>query len=88
MHLLSSGAYENFSAYRNEEYDRWLRRAQESTEVQERMEICQALERMALSDWPVIPVYFTAKPYLVSGELQELKFSPQGYPLFTTARWK
>ncbi len=88
LHLLSSGAYENFSAYRNKEYDHWLRRAQESTEVQERMEICQALERMALSDWPVIPVYFTAKPYLVSGELQELKFSPQGYPLFNTARWK
>jgi oligopeptide transport system substrate-binding protein len=88
LSILSSGARENFSGYRNQEYDHWLRWAQESTEFRERMEIFHALEKVALNDWPVIPVYFTARPYLVSGELLELRFSPQGYPLFNTARWK
>ncbi|NLY89743.1 MAG: peptide ABC transporter substrate-binding protein [Firmicutes bacterium] len=88
LNILASGAYENFSAYRNGEYDRWLQRVQESTEIRERMEICHALERMVLRDWPVIPVYFATKPYFLSKELQELAFSPQGYPLFNTARWK
>ena len=67
LSILSSGARENFSGYRNQEYDHWLRWAQESTEFRERMEIFHALEKVALNDWPVIPVYFTARPYLVSG---------------------
>ena len=54
----------------------------------ERYQIYHALEELLLKDWPVIPVYFTTKPYLVSPELQALEFSPQGYPLFNTARWK
>lgn len=86
LSILSSSAFENFSDYRNKGYDRWLRRTRESTEVRERMELYHGLEKMVLRDWPVIPVYFSTKPFFVSQELQELKFSPQGYPLFNTAR--
>lgn len=88
LELFFSGSRENFSAYNNPEYDRWLLRAQENLNAVESCQVYHALEEMILKDWPVIPVYFTTKPYLVSPELQELKFSPQGYPLFNTARGK
>lgn len=88
LELFYSGSKENFSRYNNPEYDRWLLRAQENLDVAERYQIYHALEELLLKDWPAIPVYFTTKPYLVSPELQALEFSPQGYPLFNTTRWK
>jgi|GEM_PF-3430414 len=88
LDLFYSGSAENFSNYNNPEYDRWLLRARENLSAVESCQIYHALEEMIVKERPVIPVYFSTKPYLVSLELQELKFSPQGYPLFNTVRGK
>jgi oligopeptide transport system substrate-binding protein len=84
--LFQSQAKENFSAYRNLEYDYWLSFAERSMDSINRYEIYHLMEERLLSDLPVIPLYFSVKPYLVSGKLSGLTYTPQGYPLFKKAR--
>ncbi len=84
--LFQSQAPENFSAYQNLEYDYWLSFAERSMDSINRYEIYHLMEERLLSDLPVIPLYFSVKPYLVSGKLTGLTYTPQGYPLFKKAR--
>ena len=84
--LFRSGAEENFTGYQNLEYDYWLAVASKTMDSISRYKIYHQLEERLLSDLPVIPLYFSVKPYLVSPKLTGLTYTPQGYPLFQKAR--
>src|SRR5690606_21306376 len=64
--LFHSAAEENFSGYQNPEYDYWLSIAQQNMDSISRYRIYHRLEERLISDLPVIPLYFSVKPYLVS----------------------
>lgn len=84
--LFRSQAEENFTGYQNLEYDYWLAVAGKTMDSISRYKIYHQLEERLLSDLPVIPLYFSVKPYLVSPKLTGLTYTPQGYPLFQKAR--
>ncbi|HHT48363.1 MAG TPA: peptide ABC transporter substrate-binding protein [Firmicutes bacterium] len=86
LQLFQSQAPENFACYQNMEYDYWLAVARKTTDSISRFKIYHQLEERLLSDLPVIPLYFSVKPYLVSPKLTGLTYTPQGYPLFQKAR--
>lgn len=86
LKLFHSQAAENFSGYQSGEYDYWLAQAQGRMDVLSRYKIYHLLEEKLMADLPVIPLYFNVKPYLVSGKLESVTYSPQGFPLFRTAR--
>lgn len=83
--LFHSAAEENFSGYQNPEYDYWLSIAQQNMDSISRYRIYHRLEERLISDLPVIPLYFSVKPYLVSSKLTGINYTPQGYPLFQKA---
>ncbi|NLM37258.1 MAG: peptide ABC transporter substrate-binding protein [Firmicutes bacterium] len=83
--LFHSAAAENFSSYRSPEYDYWLATARQTMDSISRYKIYHRLEERLLSDLPVIPLYFSVKPYLVSSKLTGVSYTPQGYPLFQKA---
>jgi oligopeptide transport system substrate-binding protein len=85
--LFHSEAEENFSGYQNPEYDYWLSIARQTMDSISRYKIYHRMEERLLSDLPVIPLYFSVKPYLVSSKLTGVNYTPQGYPLFKKA-WK
>lgn len=83
--LFHSQAEENFSGYQNPEYDYWLAVAQQTMDSISRYKIYHRLEERLVADLPVIPLYFSVKPYLISSKLTGLSYTPQGYPLFQKA---
>ncbi|NLW56331.1 MAG: peptide ABC transporter substrate-binding protein [Firmicutes bacterium] len=86
LRLFHSQAAENFSGYQDQEYDDWLMEAERRMDVSSRYQIYHWLEEKLMTDLPVIPLYFSVKPYLVSSKLENVTYSPQGFPLFRTAR--
>ena len=86
LRLFHSEAAENFTGYQDAEYDYWLTEAARRMDVSSRYQIYHWLEEKLMADLPVIPLYFSVKPYLVSAKLEKVTYSPQGFPLFRMAR--
>ncbi len=86
LNLFHSEAQENFSGYKDPDYDYWLSVAWERMDPVSRYKIYHLLEEKLMSDLPIIPLYFNVKPYLISPKLTDLIYSPHGYPIFRKAR--
>ena len=86
LRLFHSQATENFTGYQDEDYDYWLTEAERRMDVSSRYKIYHRLEEKLMDDLPVISLYFSVKPYLVSSKLENVTYSPQGFPLFRTMR--
>ena len=81
LQLFHSQAPENFSSYTDEEYDLGLALAKDTTDIRNKYRIYHALEEKIVGDMVVIPLYFTTRDFLVSPALQNLRYTPEGYPL-------
>ena len=81
LQLFHSQASENFSAYADEDYDRGLTLAKDTTDIRKKHQIYHALEERIVGDMVAIPLYFTTRNFLVSPALRNLSYTPEGYPL-------
>lgn len=81
LQLFHSQAPENFSSYTDEEYDLGLALAKDTTDIRNKYRIYHALEEKIVRDMAVIPLYFTTRDFLVSPALQNLRYTPEGYPV-------
>ncbi|MFC5371238.1 peptide ABC transporter substrate-binding protein [Brevundimonas faecalis] len=68
--LLQTGATENLSHYSNPEYDRALAEADRIIDPAQRLRALEALELQVMNDFPVIPIYFNVRNYLVNPRVQ------------------
>ena len=57
-------------AYSDAEYDSLLQRAAEQTDPQRRQLYLEEAERVALSDHPIIPIYFYVSKHMISPRIQ------------------
>ncbi len=67
---LGSGFGINLTRYRNERYDALLAAAGSASDPVRRRELLEEAERIALSDHPLIPIYFHVGKHLVKPQVQ------------------
>lgn len=68
--LLQTGATENLSRHSDPAYDEALTAADRIKDPAQRSQALQAVEQTVMADFPVIPVYFNLRNYLVSPRIQ------------------
>ncbi|MCC5870442.1 MAG: peptide ABC transporter substrate-binding protein, partial [Gammaproteobacteria bacterium] len=68
--LDSTNRSTNFARYQNEEFDALMAEASASADLEERRELMQQAERVAMEDHALIPVFFYAGQRLVSPVVQ------------------
>jgi oligopeptide transport system substrate-binding protein len=56
---------ENNSQWSNKEYDRLIAEAKSTMDTAKRMKAMHEAEKIAIEEFPVIPIYFYTKPYVV-----------------------
>jgi oligopeptide transport system substrate-binding protein len=78
LKLLESRANINFSSYSNPKFDELLANADKLRDPNERVQALRAAERVAMEDYPVIPVYFYYRYYLVSQRVKGWVENPRG----------
>lgn len=78
LDLLRSDSLLNFSGYANEEYDKAFDATNYIVDPDERMIALRRVEQLAMSDHPVIPIYFKYRYYLVRPEIEGWISQPSG----------
>jgi oligopeptide transport system substrate-binding protein len=68
--LLQSDANVNVSGYANPDYDHALLVADRTLDPEQRVRALQDVERMVMSQYPVIPIYYNQRNYLVSQRVE------------------
>lgn len=63
--ILHSTHGQNDSGYNNPRYDALLAQAAAESDVMRRRALLEEAERMVLSDWPVLPIYYYVSKHLV-----------------------
>jgi oligopeptide transport system substrate-binding protein len=79
--LLESTNPNNYSAYRNPEFDARLRAANFMLDPAERLAALSEAEAEALEDFPVIPVYYFTRRFLVAPHVKGFQPNPRGLTL-------
>jgi len=79
--LLDSRNPNNYSSYRNSEYDRLLREANRQRDPEARMALLQQAEAMMLSEHPVVPVFFYTRRFLVKPHVAGFEPNSRGLNL-------
>lgn len=69
LRLVGGRSSTNLSGYKNAEYDRLIRTADDVTDMAARMTQLAKAERMVMDDYPVLPIYFTTARRLVSKDV-------------------
>lgn len=70
LELFESDHPQNLTGYHNSEYDELMRAGRREIDPKARKEILEAAERVALSDHPVIPIYFYVSKHLVNSRIE------------------
>ncbi|MBL8629293.1 MAG: peptide ABC transporter substrate-binding protein [Rhodospirillaceae bacterium] len=70
LKLLETGGTINFSRYSNPKFDKMLDEADQILDPAKRLVLLREAEQLAMADFPVIPVYFNYRYYLVSQRVQ------------------
>lgn len=73
LELFESDHPQNLTGYQNREYDRLIRLSRSEVDSDERKQILEEAEQIALSDHPVIPIYFYVSKHLVSRRIEGWK---------------
>lgn len=68
--LLQTGATENLSRHSDPAYDEALAAADRISDPAQRSQALQAVEQKVMAEYPVIPVYFNLRNYLVSPRVE------------------
>jgi oligopeptide transport system substrate-binding protein len=78
LDLLRSTAGNNYAGYRNPGFDRLMDQAATEGDVKKRGVLLAAAERLALTDYPWIPLRFAAQTELVAPDLRGWIANPRG----------
>ena len=70
LNLFHSNDSHNHSGYSNPEYDALLDRAANIRNPEERRALLYKAEELMLTDLPIIPLYWYAKPFLIHPDLR------------------
>jgi oligopeptide transport system substrate-binding protein len=70
LDLWVTGGGNNDSRWSNAEYDRLIREAGRTTDLQKRLEVFQQAEAILLDEVPILPVYFYTRVYGLSPSVQ------------------
>lgn len=65
LDLMASWNENNFSFFKNDEYDRLIREAAQTVDQSKRHELFQRAEAILIEEMPIIPIYFEVSAYLV-----------------------
>ncbi len=85
--LFSSWNENNRGRYRSDEYDHWVRIAQQSFEPAQRLRAFAEIQRLVVEDVPILPTYESANIYVQHPRLQGMRRSIfGGDPNFRYAR--
>ncbi|MCR6646088.1 MAG: peptide ABC transporter substrate-binding protein [Terricaulis sp.] len=76
--LLQSEANTNFSFFNNAEFDRLLDRADRTPDEALRKQRLREVEEFAMSQFPVIPIYFNRRNYLVNTRVKGWRENVRG----------
>lgn len=66
LELFESGHPQNLTGYRNSKFDELLRASRTEVDLAERKSMLEESERIALNDYPAIPIYFYVSKHLVN----------------------
>ena len=78
MDMYLSGGGNNHPDWRNEDYDKLIELAQNSSDDKERMEHLYKAEQLLMEEMPVAPLWFTYRMYIVKPELKDVVFRMTG----------
>lgn len=78
LRLFETGSNTNFSRYANPAFDRALHEADGILDPRQRIARLREVETMAMSDFPVAPIYFHIRYYLVSSRIRGFVAHPGG----------
>jgi oligopeptide transport system substrate-binding protein len=78
LKLFESGANTNFSFYADPAYDQMLQRADRIIDKAERTQALREVENKIMAQFPVIPIYFHFRYYLVGQRVQGWVENPRG----------
>ena len=85
FHSDSWGPPGNRQRYKNEKVDELINKGQKITDVEERIEIYKELQRMIMSEYPHIPLYYTNEVRPYNKRVQDFQaHSALGFPLVTS----
>jgi len=70
LKLLETGSNINFSRYSNPQFDKLLDQADSTLDAARRVQLLKEAEQLAMSDHPVIPIFFYYRYYLVGQHVQ------------------
>lgn len=87
LELFRSDSPGNFCRYQNEEYDALLMKA-EALFGTERNRVLHEAEKQLIQDLPIIPLHYGYEEYLLDKRMNDLSFTPQGFPMFWTVAVK
>lgn len=69
LQLFQTGNPNNLTGYTNSEFDNLLVRAQQETDPTKRLALLRKAEGLALSDHPVIPIYFFVNKHMLASDV-------------------
>lgn len=69
LQLFESSNSSNLTGYSNEEFDKAIEDSKKETDASARTKLLQGAEQLALSEYPVIPLYFYVSTHLVRGSV-------------------
>lgn len=72
----------NDANYSNQEYDKLVEDANNSSDVQKRWKLMQEADQIIAKDAPVAPLYQITEAYMVSSQLKGIEFGPLGTTYF------
>ncbi len=76
LDTLRSSSPNNDSGYKNPEFDRVMNLAENSPDAMKRKLLLESAERIALKDYPVIPLYFYSSKRMISPRVRGAKSNP------------
>ena len=85
LDLFVSGGSNNAPDYRNPAYDKLIAEAQNTVDLNKRMQILHAAEKILMDEAVVAPVFFQSNPVMLSPKVKGVVRSILGVPYFKEA---
>jgi oligopeptide transport system substrate-binding protein len=76
LDTLRSRSANNDARYQRPEYDELLDRATSSSDPSDRRHLLEAAEKMMLSDYPILPIYFYSSKRLIQPYVKGVTANP------------
>jgi oligopeptide transport system substrate-binding protein len=80
MDFYMSDNPQNNSGYKNPEYDKLIKAANETNDNAKRTELFQKAEKILMADMPVMPIYYYTKPYALKSHVKGVYEIVNRYP--------